>query len=131
MKKLTKEQLKERDALVSRLRDRRSDLETVLETYNAAVETAWGLVESAQTDFNDVIAEASEWMSNISSDIDEYTSGRSEKWQESDKASLYSNWKDAFDADLEEAEFEKPDDFELNIEDSAEVLEQLPEEVEE
>lgn len=156
MKKLTREQLKSRDEIASKLRDRREDLDTVLTAYNAAHASAYSLLEAAiqqynetmseawdaideeQTAYNEVVVEANELKAEIIAEIDGYVEERSEKWQEGDKAQAYASWREAFEEDTPESELQRPDeiaveepqDLELDIEDAAEQIEQLQEEVE-
>jgi hypothetical protein len=62
---------------------------------------------------------------------------RSEKWRESDAAQRYSAWRDEFDHDFDEFSADQPDDLRVDqpdeisfdIDNVAELLEQLPEEL--
>jgi hypothetical protein len=156
MKKLSKVHLNNRDIVTAALRETLQTfteavgeynteeqeafevLQTAITAYNERMVEAWEKVETAQTAHNESIDAANEWMGQIVSDIDEYMSGKSEKWQDGDAAQAYSEWKAAFEEDLEQEdmeqpeqiEIEQPDELSLNSdEDPADKLEQLPEEL--
>lgn len=157
MKKLTKQEIVDRDAICSKLRDAREQVDTALTEFNtkrgeaytalaAAVEAfndtqteEWDKVSQAIADYNEVVTEADQWKTDVASQIDEYMSERSEKWQEGDRAQAYTDWKSAFeDASIEEMSVEEPDQIEIeepqelsveDLEDAADQLEQMPEEV--
>ena len=94
------------------------------------MEEAWEKVEEAVAEYNETLEPAREWVAGIMGDIDTYVSERSEKWQESDKAGEYEEWKSEFEGiSLEDVSLDKPDELEFDEEDHAELLEQLPEEV--
>lgn len=130
MKKLSKELLKERDQITTAIREKREALDAAIEAFNTAMEEAWAKVEEAVTEYNETLEPAREWVAGITGDIDTYTSERSDKWHESDKAGEYEEWKGEFEGvGLDDISVEKPDNIEFDEEDLAEVIEQLPEEV--
>lgn len=129
MRKLSKDSLKERDELCSKLREARSILDDAVAGFNAAKTAKWDKVEAAQEAYNAVLADAQSWKESVASDIQFYMDDRSETWQESEKAQEYEQWRSEFEHDLEEAALDEPDDLDFDIEDAAESLEQLPEEV--
>lgn len=81
------------------------------------------LLDRAVSDYNEVLQEAKEFAESIAEGIQEYIDGKSEKWQEGDAASAYSEWQSAW------AEF-SPEVFELEDEGFVDALERLPEELE-
>jgi hypothetical protein len=127
MTKLDKAAIAERDAVCSQLRDASEALEKALETFNTTLDEAWGAVESALSAYNEVVSDANAWREDIAADMQSYFDERSEKWQQSEKGTGYEAWKQQYDEELQTVELEKPDPLELDIEDAAEYLEQLPE----
>lgn len=127
MKKLTKEQIKQRDELSTRLASRREDFNEALENYNAAKKEAWIEVAQAIDAINEAIEAANEWKTEIASAIQEYVDNKSEKWQEGDTASEYGTWKEAYEEEFEKLEIEEPDDVEHDCEAYDELIDQLPE----
>jgi TPP-dependent trihydroxycyclohexane-1,2-dione (THcHDO) dehydratase len=155
MKKLSKEHLKERDEIAAKLTTAQDELQSSVSTYNdtrlekweelavavvefnAALEDAWSEVADAQTAFNEVLADANAWKRRVSEEIGEYMDARSEKWQESDAAENYREWREAFEEEITESELEQPepievaepDELALDIDEACELLEQCPEEL--
>ena len=118
MNRLTKVQEKERAELVDRLRAWVSEIEQTLQVANEAIRMANESIEG----YNAVLAEAREWRDDRVSELDDYISGKSEKWQESERGSAFSDWKDRIEnldlEDLDEIEEIEAPDF-----DHAETLE--------
>jgi hypothetical protein len=157
MKKLSKETLAGRDEIAARLRSRFSDLEAAIEGFNTIMAGEWSVVEAAIEayntklddewgnglgpmieDYNSAVADATEWKQETAQAIQEYMDERSEKWQESEAAGRYTAWRDEFDSEVAACDLERPDDLSIeepgemamDLEDEAELLEQLPEELE-
>jgi hypothetical protein len=90
------------------LNETHAKLEESITAYNEAVKAAFGEVTDAQVAYNEAIVAANDFQEEIATVIDDYKSEKSDKWQESDKASEYDAWHDALEAfdeiDLESAE---------------------------
>lgn len=156
MKKLDKDTLATRAEIVARLQSQSSDLESAvagfntameapfqaildaIEAYNDALDEAWGnglgpVIEI----YNGTVADANQWKQDAVQAIQDYMDERSEKWQESDAAGRYSEWRDAFDHDFDTFDEDRPDDLSIDqpdeinfeIDDVGELMEQLPEEL--
>lgn len=124
MKRLSKAQLKERDALSEKMRNARADLEKAI---NDAYE-AGGTISNAHSVYKEAVEEAASWRENLVSEMDSYASDRSDKWQESDAGQAFEEWKSEWEgAELEVEELEAPDLDEI-APDRAETLDELPEE---
>jgi hypothetical protein len=100
MKKLSSDQLKLRDSIAAKLRDKQEDIESAIAAYN------------------DVVEEARSFCDDVASSIDDYMSEKSEKWNESDKADKYNEWKSEYedfecDGLVEDQDFVSVDDFEM------------------
>lgn len=157
MNKLNKQHLTERDEICAKLREALEQLEVAvngynsrraaawsvlslaLNAYNTEMDDAWMTVEAARDEYGGQAQDARDWASGIAGEIEEYMGERSDKWSESDKGQAVSSWKDEFDSaalqDIEiespgAIEIEEPEDLSIDEENAAEVLEQLPEEVE-
>jgi len=103
MKKLTKEQLKRREEIIVEMRRRHE------------------AVQAAVADLNTTIQEANELITEVHNDQEVYFDERSEKWQEGDAGSAYSDWMQEWDSEIDEVE--SPE------EDFIESFESRPEEV--
>lgn len=127
MTKLTKAQLKERDDLCARLRDKHEELEAAVTKYNAAMVFPWSEVEAAVEAYNEAIQDAQAWKNDLAQEVRDYYDEKTEKWQESDKGGAVGAFADTLEEDLPEVELEQPEELEFDHEPTAEVLEQMPE----
>lgn len=130
MKALIKAQKTERDALLSILRDRMTDLQDDVATFNDGVAALLASLQVGVDNYNEASDSVKGWLESVRESIQEYVDDRSEKWQESDKAQEYQDWLEAYAVDLED--FNLPDIEPVSLddlEDYAETIEQLPEEV--
>lgn len=130
MKALIKAQKTERDALLSILRDRMTDLQDDVATFNDGVAALLANLQVGVDNYNEASDSVKGWLESVRESIQEYVDDRSEKWQESDKAQEYQDWLEAYAVDLED--FNLPDIEPVSLddlEDYAETIEQLPEEV--
>jgi uncharacterized protein YukE len=121
MKHLSKEQNDQRTALVNDLRTTEEEMVEAHGSVVSAVEALNALVAK----YNEKLSEAETWRDGITSDMEAYVDERSDKWQEGDAGSEYSEWMDTF-ADLSFEAMEEvtaPDlpEFEL-----AQQIEDLP-----
>jgi hypothetical protein len=129
MKKLTKEQLKERDGHIDALSEGFAELERAISAFNTAQDAAWEAVDVALGEYNEAVTAANAFQSDVAASIEDYVSERSEKWQEGDRADAYDSWKTAWEEEFEEATVEQPTKLEMP-EDYSEELGMRPEEVE-
>lgn len=113
MKRLSRQQITEKAQHVSDVQEAKQELEEAIAKYNETMEAAKGPVEAAVEKLNDAISAADEWRANISSEQDSYYDERSEKWQEGEAGSNYSDWKDSFSSEFEQVEVSFPDELEV------------------
>jgi len=124
---LTKQDIAQRDQIVR-----------MLESAKTKVEDAWPALEAAVTAFNEIIvaynevvATATGFGEDIAREMDEYYSGKSDKWRDSEAGEAYAEWKtewenlNLIDADT----VEMPDAFEPDHVDVLTALPTQPEEV--
>jgi len=135
MTKLTKAHLKERDEISGKLQEKREALDEALTKFNELVADAFSNEETglkaAIDSYNEELSAARSWAENIAGEIGDYYDGKSEKWQASDKGDAFSSWKDAFaELEAEDIDVDEPEPLEIDAEDVAEMIEQLPEEPE-
>lgn len=152
MKRINKTQLNEREKHAQDVRDAVSEYNGAVQAYNEALENAKTALaealalkladerttlEDAYTKVNEALTAATEWRDEIVNTMDEYASNRSDKWQESDAASSFEEWKGEWEnAELDnldelefpEIEIELPELEEID-DDKANAIDNLPEEV--
>lgn len=128
MTKLSKANIKERDALCVKLRAAHDALEAAVEAFNAALAAEWEKVEMARDAYNAEIQDANSWRSELAQEVQDYIDDKSDKWQEGDKGQAVSAFKDALGEDLPEVELEQPEELRFDHEATADVIEQMPEE---
>jgi methyl-accepting chemotaxis protein len=129
MNKLSKADIAERDRLTSLVQQKLGAVNDAIGEYNSKVKELEEPVNKAVEEANQAIDEANQWMANMHEQMDAYYMDRSEKWQESEKGMLYSDWKDKFAEEMEQMEMTFPDELE-EIDDSVEMLENLPDQPE-
>jgi hypothetical protein len=129
MKKLTKDQINERDTHSKAIFDAHSELEDVITQFNKDLAAGKDAVEEATSTYNEALDNARTFCAEIVSVMEEYEGLRSDKWQESDAASVFQEWKSEWEnVDLEDFEPDLPMDLEVP-DNPQENLDVLPEEV--
>lgn len=129
MKKLNKTQLEAKSTHSSDLFDAHAALEEAINKYNTALEEAKDTVESAMSDFNEKAEAARSFCEEIVSEMENYEGERSDKWQESDAASSFQDWKGEWEGvsfDECDLDFAEPLDVPENPQ---EMIDNLPDEV--
>ena len=130
MKSLNKGDIKVLSEHVDKLHKAWRDLHNAVDEFNGQLSEAWSGVEEAQSAFNEVVSDAAAFRDEIVSRMDDYIGERSEKWSESEAAQNYQAWKDEWEGlDFAECQLGEPDGVEIDIDNAAEGLEQLPVEV--
>lgn len=148
MKGLKKAEQKRKDGIATDLQSRFEELTEACEAYNANDGNKTGQnakkkklqlksVEQAIVAYNEALSTARSFCEETAAEIQEFIDGKSEKWQESEKANEYIFWKEAYE------EFEQTfEDINLNdikdytgdldtssIENAGEALSQIADEV--
>jgi chromosome segregation ATPase len=127
MKRLNKDQSREKTEHAENIRKKYTELEEALAKYNAAIVEAKGPVEAAVEQLNGAIDDANQWMADITGQMEDYIGERSEKWQEGEAGSNYNEWKDQF-AELEQVELELPEELEVPECEHGDTLDNIPDE---
>lgn len=128
MKKLGKGELTDKARIVGEVDEAKTELEEAVAEYNKVVEEAKGKVTAALEKLNGTIESANEWRSNINNEQDTYYDERSEKWQEGDAGSAYSDWKDNYSTEFDAVEIDLPDELEMPDVGVVEAMEELTDE---
>ncbi len=113
MKQLSKLQRAQKALLVTKLNETHAALSEASTDFYDKIQDLWEeLVVPRLEDYNQAIADAEGLKSEVTDAMDEWLGERSDKWNESDAASEYNDWKSEWDelsfddADLEKPEFE-------------------------
>jgi uncharacterized coiled-coil DUF342 family protein len=128
MKRLTNEQIRKRDELISRLKKAYNNLEAEVDAYNKEVSDLRAKVESEVELLNEIIVETNEWIAEVAEQLQEYYDTRSEKWQVSDVGTEYADWVESFDNEMDEVCVNFGEELESPWRDAVSFLEDLPEE---
>lgn len=111
MKKLSKDQLKQRDELDSQLIEKGQAVKDAIDEFNTALTEAYKAVETAQEEYNAAVEAANEFVTEISGEMETYHGERSDTWQEGDAGQAYQSWIDAWSAELDPCELEMPSEL--------------------
>jgi archaellum component FlaC len=93
MKKLSRSETQEQAVFIKNLRDKESVINQMIGEANEIIDKINETLQSLETEMNNVES----WRDEITSDIDDFMDKRSEKWQESDAADKYRDWRTQFD----------------------------------
>ena len=127
MTKLTKEQIKRREELAETIRKHKDTLNEAIDSFNGAIQTAWAEVNYALGDYNTAVNEANDFQQEIASEIDNFISDKSEKWQEGERGEAYTAWKEIWEEELETFDLDQPDGLDELDEDVADALDERAE----
>lgn len=130
MKSLTAKESKERGEIIVTLRDKADALSNAVEAFNDLVAREQERISEALRQYNEAVAEANEFRDIILTNMDDYFSDRSEKWQYSDSGSEFSSWMEEWRSEFEEESIDLPDPIEIPSCDAADLLESLTESIE-
>jgi len=129
MKKLNKSQVKERDALMEKLADTSTSVETALTEYNEAVAEAHAKFIEVWESYKEVRQEAYEFLDEIVTTMGEYEAERSEKWTDSEAGERYVEWRQSYESAREECNIpddpEPPEELDLDYEGRNDTLGEL------
>jgi coenzyme F420-reducing hydrogenase alpha subunit len=129
MKKLSKTQDQERTRLADELQEKHEALEQAVDQFNQTLTEAREKLETVIGEYNAALEETRAFVEEIASDMETYYDERSEKWQEGDAGTNYSDWKDQWDInEFNDVEIEFPDDLNFDVEEHGTKLADLPSE---
>lgn len=114
MKRLSKQELQQRDDFVEELEAARNILCDAVDEYNTKIAELWTPVSEALEKYNGIAADAQNWRDEIVSQMDDYLSERSEKWLEGNTGQAYQEWKDSWESlSIETFDIEQPEGIDL------------------
>jgi peptidoglycan hydrolase CwlO-like protein len=126
MNKLSKDQEKQRDALIESLRAQQSKLEDAVSQFNQTMTAAWVKVEAAIEEYNGIAADAEAFREDVASEQESYMEEKTERWQEGKRGQAYQEWRDAWSERLEPIEIDEPEELSAPELDHADKLEAMP-----
>jgi hypothetical protein len=130
--KITKEEAKTRSLLIEELGLAAARIEESVDHYNSQVNDLRPPVEIAVTKYNELVTKARDLCSHISEEAEQDMGDRSEKWMESEKGQAAQSWQESWSGiDLDDVDFQWPDELEIEIPDYDSDLKDLPEEADE
>lgn len=125
MNKASKARESEWTDLTKELKEKQEALETLIQEYNADMENWRVKVGRAVDELNDAIDNANIWRGELAGDVQAYVDDRTEAWLESDKGQATQSWIDELNTEIEQVEFDLPEEIELER-DPTDELEQTP-----
>jgi hypothetical protein len=130
--KITKEEARTRSQLIEDLGLAASAVEEAIDHYNSQVNDLRPPVEIAVTKYNELASKARELCSAISNQAEQDMGDRSEKWMESEKGQAAQVWQESWGSiDLDDVDYQWPDELEIEIPEYDSDLRDLPEEADE
>lgn len=126
--KLTKFEHEVRDELISKLNEKRLALIGAVVNFNDEMAVQKATLKDAEAAYNSALNETQQFIDEIASRAEDEISEKSDKWQESDNgqaaASWQSEWADA-SSEFEPIDLDYPEEFEPEIEEHGDILDNL------
>jgi hypothetical protein len=130
--KITKEEAKTRSQLIEDLGQAAADIDQCVAVYNDQVGGLRHPVEIAVTKYNEIVSKARDLCSDISQKAEQDIGDKSEKWLDTVKGQGAIAWQESWGGiDLDDIDFQWPDELEIEIPDYDSDLRDLPEEADE
>lgn len=125
MKKLSKDDVVEKDKIASELSEKRDTLIEAVDVFNAEVKAAYQKLAQFVEPYNVAIEHAKDFVDRVADEQQAYFDEKSETWQEGEKGEEYQAWIEEWGSMfLEECLISIPEDFD-HPEDLSEELEGL------
>jgi hypothetical protein len=129
MFKLTKEELQTRTQLIDELGLAAARIEESVDHYNLEVDHLRTPVELAVTKYNELVSKARDLCSAVSNQAEQDLGDKSEKWMESERGLAAQSFQESWDGiELDDVDYQWPDELEISIPDYPDQLKDLPEE---
>jgi len=125
MKKLTKDQIDEKDQLARRMDQAEADVREAIRIHNQRLDESWAEVADALDNRSQLVGVANAFLQHIHEEQMNYHGDRPDDWQDSIKGRAYGNWADEWDVALEEITIDCPGPIEEPEMDAAESLRDL------
>jgi hypothetical protein len=125
--RLSKQQLAERDALATALRERAAALNAAITAFNQAIEPLSRPVVEALEDYNAVLKKARGLASGIAGSARDEFDTRSERWQGGDKGIIVRTWIEQWEVSLDDVDLDLPEPLtEIDPDQHADEIEGAP-----
>jgi hypothetical protein len=130
--KISKEEAKTRSQLIEDLELAATEIDQCVDVYNTQVNLLRTPVEVAVTKYNELVAKARDFCSSISNQAELDLGDKSEKWMEGEKGQAAQSFQESWGGiELDDLDFQWPDELEIDIDNHADDLKDLPEEADE
>jgi cell division GTPase FtsZ len=131
--KLSKSEIARRDQYIEKLREMRGKVEDQVAIFNEAVTELRTPLDEALTEYAELFEEVRGWAEDIGSEAQAAIDDKSERWQDGDTGQAAQAWATKWSEwEPETLEITWPEDLSIDdIEDAADSIGELPEELEE
>lgn len=127
--KFVKDEIKQRDELITRLTDERQSFDNALILYNQALEKAKDDFNLVIEDFNNAVSAAKEFITDVKERAEGERDDKSDKWLESERGVAVGSWIEALEyasSDFDDIEIDWPEELNPDLPNHAEALGSIP-----
>jgi hypothetical protein len=124
--RLSKRQLRERDALATSLREKATALNAAIAAFNQAIEPLCQPVVEAMHHYNAVLEKARALSNGVTEAAHDAFDAKSERWQERDKGIQIRNWIEQWELSLDDIDLDIPGPLTEIAEEQALEIENAP-----
>lgn len=119
--------LETREKLVTALAEKRAELDSALEAFNAQIAPLSADLRQAIEDYNSLLFDARAFVEEFVAEMQTEFEDKTERWQDSDRGQAVAEWISDLEnsADFEDVGFEEPQEIELDAPDHAALLDDL------
>jgi hypothetical protein len=129
--KLTSEQARTKSKLTEELILAAADIDQAVTVYNDQVGGLRTPVETAVTKYNEILAKARDLCQNIAEEADQDLGDHDEEWLDTDRGQAAQSYQESWEEiELDDIDYQWPEELEIDITDHTTDLKDLPEEAE-
>jgi hypothetical protein len=130
--KISKEDARTKALLIDDLNIAANAIDQTVDEYNQKVNALRTPVEIAVTKYNELVSKARDLCNKIAEEAEQDIGDKSEDWLDTDRGQAVQSWQESWDEiELDDMDFQWPDDLEITIPDYPDELKDLPDEAEE
>lgn len=115
MKRLTKQNVKEKADLAHKAQDAYAELDRAIEQFNSEMHKSFvALIEPLVTKLNEALSDIREFCEARIAEMDDFKDARSERWLDSEPGQNYQCWRDEWDAvqsNLDDVRLDEPEEI--------------------
>ena len=127
--RLTKEEARTKSVLTEDLILAASAIDEAVDLYNKSVEDLRSPVEIAVTKYNQLLSKARELCKEVAEEAEQDIGDKDEDWLETEKGLAAQSYQESWDSiELDDIDYQWPEELEIEIPDHADELKDLPEE---